>query len=125
MIRTIISIFITFALIVTLSVYEMYYVHTTFRDYTEILQSLYHKTELQTATYEDGTSVRAFWEKKKHRLHIWIPHTALQEMDYQMDEALGFLYQQKYEDALPKIEVLLGIADTIPHNYTFGIENIF
>ena len=46
-------------------------------------------------------------------------------MDYQMDEALGFLYQQKYEDALPKIEVLLGIAETIPHNYTFGIENIF
>lgn len=125
MIRTIVSIFITFALIFALSAYEMYYVHTTFDQFTEILQSLYTKTNLQTATIEDGDAMRAFWEKKKKALHVWISHTALQEVDYQMDEAIGFLYLKDYEDALPKIKVLIGIADTIPENYTFGLENIF
>lgn len=125
MIRTIVSIFVTLALIAGGTVYEMYYVHTTFSDFSEIVKTLYKKTEAHTATAEDGEAVRNFWEEKKRKLHVWIPHTALLEMDLQMDEALGFLHLQDYEDALPKIEVMLGIADTVPSNYTFGIENVF
>lgn len=125
MIRTLVSIIITIALIAGIAVYEMYYVHTTFEEIYQVLQTLKTKALAQTANIEDGESVQQFWEKKKRTLHIWVPHTSLQEMDLQLDEALGFIKQANFEDALPKIEVMLGIATNIPNNYNFGLENIF
>lgn len=125
MIRTIISIVITFALITTLSAYEMWYVHTTFDLFHEALVSLREKAENKTVTVEDGRAIQIFWDKKKESLHVWLPHTALQEVDYQLDEAVGFIHTQSYDDAIPKIEVLIGLSEHIPMSYTFGIQNIF
>ena len=86
---------------------------------------MYEKTEDQTATHEDGKAVRAYWKEKKKGLHIWIPHTSIENVDYQLNEALGYLYEKKYDDALPKIEVLIEMAEKIPRSYSFSFENIF
>lgn len=125
MIRTIVSIFITLGLIFALSAYEMYYVQTTFDYFSEVLQSVYTKTQNQTVTNDDGDALHSFWEDKKAHLHVWIPHTALQEIDFQMNEAIGFIYQDNYDDALPKLQVLIGLAKDIPHAYTLDFGNIF
>ena len=124
MIRTIASIFITLALIIGVSAYEIYYVQTTFQAFEKSLRSLKTKTEQGLVSYNDGLSVRELWDKKKRTMHIWVPHTALQEIDYQLDEAIGFLYVEEYSDALPKIEVLIGLSENIPRGYTFHIGNI-
>ena len=125
MIRTLVSIIVTLALIATLSIYEMWYVHSTFNVFHETLESLREKAEKETATLEDGRAIQLFWDKKKETLHVWLPHTILQEVDYQLDEAVGFIYTQSYEDAIPKIEVLIGISEHIPMSYTFAVQNIF
>lgn len=125
MIRTIVSIIVTLGCIVTLSVYEIYYVHSTFAYFSEVLQSFYEKTERQTVTDEDGQALRAYWAEKKKTMHVWIPHTTLQEVDYRMNEAIGYIYLDNYEDALPPIEVLIGIAKNIPRAYTLKFENVF
>lgn len=125
MIRTIVSIFITFGLIFSLSAYEMYYVHTTFAYFNEILQTIYDKTENRTVTNADGDALREYWEAEKKTMHVWIPHTILQEVDYQMNEAIGFIYLDDYDNALPKIKVLIGLAEDIPRSYTLKMENIF
>lgn len=125
MIRTIVSIFITLAVIVALSAYEMCYVHNTFAYFHELLQNLYTKTQLQTVTDEDGNAIRAYWKEEKQKLHVWIPHTSLQEIDYQMNEAIGFIYQDNYDDALPKIKVLIGLSEDIPRSYNLHLGNIF
>ena len=83
------------------------------------------KTESGVVTYSDGLAVRELWDTKKLVMHVWIPHTPLQEIDYQLDEAIGFLYVEEYADALPKIEVLIGLSENVPHGYTFHIGNIF
>ena len=125
MIRTIASVFIALGLILGVSVYEIYYVNHTFNHFHSVLQSLYQKTENNTATYEDSVAIQTYWREKKKVLHVWLPHTALQEVDYQLDEAVGFMYVKDYQSALPKIEVLLGLSQTIPHSYSFDIQNIF
>ncbi len=125
MIRTIVSIFITLGLIIGLSGYEMYYVQTTFKSFRVLLDTVYDKTQAHTVTDNDGNSLHAFWEDKKSALHVWIPHTILQEIDYQMSEAVGFIYQDDYEGALPKIKVLIGLAEDIPEAYTLDFGNIF
>ena len=124
MIRTIASIFITLGLIFGISLYESNRVKNTFTDFSEVLQILYDKTEAGEVTYEDGTATEEFWENKKNTLHIWLPHTAIQEIDYQLYEAVGYLYVRDYKSALPKIEILLGMCENIPQSYRFSLENI-
>ncbi|MBQ9713787.1 MAG: DUF4363 family protein [Clostridia bacterium] len=125
MIRTIASIFITLGLILGISVYETKQVSKTFRELKHSFETLQEKTELNTVTYDDGVAVRTFWDKKKETLHFWLPHGALQEIDFQLNEAIGFLSIDDAEGALPKIEVLVGLTDAIPHSYNFGMKNIF
>ncbi len=125
MIRTIASIFVTFALILGVSVYESKCVDKVFGELRTTFETLQEKAELGTATYNDGVAARSFWDKKKETLHFWLPHTALQEIDFQLNEAIGFLSLDDNEGALPKIEVLIGLTDAIPHSYNFGLKNIF
>ena len=123
--RTIVSILITLGLIISGALYELYYVEKTFKMFEHTLKALYDKSESGLATYEDGTAVQSFWEKKKEYLQIFLPHTALLEVDYQLGEAVGYLYTQDYENVIPKLEILLAMSVNIPEAYTFGIENIF
>ena len=37
---------------------------------------------------------------------------------------LANLYLQQYDEALPKIEVLIGIAEKIPNSYSLQVQNI-
>jgi hypothetical protein len=125
MIKTIVSIIISLGLILSVTLYEHKRVKTTFEDFGKVLATLYEKTEAGEVTYEDGTSAEEFWENKKNTLHIWLPHTAILEIDYQLYEAVGYLYVRDYKSALPKIEILLGMCENIPQSYRFSIENIF
>ena len=125
MIKTIISIAVSLILLACACVFEYYYVHNTFSLFEQMLLSLHDKTEDRQATYEDGTAVQRFWEEKKRTLHIWLPHTAIQEVDYQLYEAVGYIYVQDYKSALPKIDVVLGMCENIPHSYLWKAENIF
>ena len=124
MIRTLASIVITLALIIGVSAYEIYYVQTSFQTFESALRSLKQKTESGDATYGDGLAVRELWDRRKHVMHVWIPHTPLQEIDYQLDEAIGFLYIGELSDALPKIEILIGLSENLPQSYTFRIGNV-
>ena len=125
MTKTLISIAISLLLILAGAFYELYYVNNTFSILRETLLALYDKAESQLATYEDGTAVQTFWEAKKRSLQIFLPHTALLEVDYQLGEAVGFLYVQDYDSVIPKLEILIAMAENIPESYTFGPENIF
>ncbi len=125
MIRTIISVAIALALLFGVCFFEAVYVTDTFALFDATLRALYDKTEAGKATYEDGTAVQTFWEEKKKTLQIWLPHAAIQEVDYQLYEAVGFIYVHDFQSALPKLDVVLGMCENIPHSYTFNIENIF
>ena len=125
MIKTAVSALIAILFVVGLSIYECYFVNTTFEHFHTILQSLYDKTENSVASHEDGVVAQKFWEEKKKTLHIWLPHTAINTVDSQLSEALGYLYEGKFTDALPKIEVLIDFSENIPRSFKLLPENIF
>lgn len=124
MIRTFVSILVTFAILLGLSLFELQYVNKTFDEFYKILYVLRQKTDVQTATHEDGKAVQEYWLNKKKVMHIWLPHTSLQEIDLQLDEAVAFLYVDDHKDALPKIEVVMGLAFNIPQSYELKWKNI-
>ena len=124
MIRTLVSIFVTMALLLALSITDICFVQNTFKEFSNVLHSLYEKTEAHTVTYQDGVATRTFWEDKRKILHIWLPHAAIQEIDLQLDETVGYLYQHNYEDSLAKIELLISFSQLIPDSYTLKWKNI-
>lgn len=123
--RIIPSILITGAILAGFSAFELRYVDKTFDTFYDSLTGIYQKTENCEATHEDGTALQIFWEEKKKILYIWLPHTLIDQVDYHLGEALGYLYQGNFEDSLPKFELLLDMAETIPRAYKILPENIF
>ena len=79
----------------------------------------------ESATYEDGEAVRSLWYEQRQEMQFWLTHTSIETMDYQINEAVGYLYYQEYKDALPKIEILLDLTYTVPHSHMLYPENIF
>jgi hypothetical protein len=123
MVKTLLSMLISLALLIGASIFEQRYVHNAFLRFTRVMQVLYDKTEKGTVTDEDGRAVCVYWEEQKKDLQIWLPHATLQEVDYQLYEAVGFIYVEDFQSALPKIEVVLGMCENIPYSYTLHIEN--
>ena len=118
------SIIISGAILLGLTVSELIYVENTFEVFHDGLTAIYQKTENSEATHEDGNALQLFWEEKKKILYLWLPHTLIDQVDYHLGEALGYLYQGNYEDSLPKFELLLDMAETIPRAYKILPENI-
>lgn len=125
MVKTLSSIFISLLLLVGVSVYEIYHVEKSFGEFSEQLETLYDKTEEETATRADAEAVRESWNEKKKTLHIWVPHNDISYIDYWLSEGLSLIYTKHYDEALSKIEVLIEICEKIPSAYAFSFENIF
>lgn len=125
MVKTLISICVSFALLLGVSLYEIACVKESFELYHNALKILYDKCVDETATYEDGEAVRLLWFDERKEMQFWLTHTAIETMDYQINEALGYLYYQEYKDALPKLEILLDLTYTVPHSHMLYPENIF
>lgn len=125
MVKNILSIIISALLLFSVAVYENFFIRTSFGRFGEQLETLYDKTENETATKEDAESVKMSWDKIKSRMHIWIPHGDISYIDYWLDEATGLIYTGDYAAALPKITVLIDVCADIPYSYAPNAENIF
>ena len=69
--------------------------------------------------------MRALWDDKKSKLHIFVPHNDISYIDYWLSEACGLLYNGEYELVLGKVEVLKEISKNLPDAYNVKFENIF
>ncbi|MBQ8295906.1 MAG: DUF4363 family protein [Clostridia bacterium] len=125
MVKTAASILLTFALIFGLSWIETRYVENVFSQFHMRLTAVQEKAEDGTVTQEDGVGIRDYWNEKRRYLHSWLPHTALQEIDYRVDEMVGFIYVADYKNAVTGLEVLIGLTENIPHSYSLRFENVF
>lgn len=125
MVRTIISILIAALLLLGACLFEANYIHREFDEFHAVLVTLYEKTDNQTANEEDAKAVRQLWEEKKRHLHVWVPHTDISYVEYWLSEAVGLIYMKRYDEALPKLEVLLEITKNLPGTYSLDPENVF
>lgn len=125
MAKTVSGLLLSFALLLGLSLYEIFYITSTLNRFRDATIGLFQRTEEHRATHEDGNALRLLWEHEKRSLHIWLPHTAIENVDYHLNEALGYLYQDNYEDALPKLEVIIDMSENILRSIALLPENIF
>ena len=125
MVKTIASILISFALLVSAAAFEHFYVGSTFETFGAALETLETKVRNEDATREDAEAVRTLWEADKKNLHAVIPHNDIAQVDYWLGEAVSCIETQTYPDALSSLEVLETICRQIPLTYRITFENIF
>ena len=125
MVKSLTAIGVSILLLLGLALFEWYFVHGQFEAFGEELETLYDKVEAETANGEDAKVVQAVWDRRKNKLHIWIPHNDITRMDDYLAEAVQLVADRNYALALPKLELLLHLCETVPGTFEPGIENIF
>lgn len=125
MVKTIISI-ISVAIILTAGIiYENFHIRKEFSELNVVLEYLYEKTVNETAVADDAYSVQKTWLEKKRHLHVFVSHNEVKEIDLWIAECVVLIKDKEWTDALSKIEVLKELAEQLPRNFTFSIENVF
>lgn len=125
MLKTIISTLAVAAILICGAIYEANFTKKQFNEMGVVLETLYDKVNEKTATEDDVYAVQKHWLKKKKYLHIFIPHNEIKEIDLWLAESVKLVRDEKWEDALSKIEVLKELTEQIPKTFAVSIENIF
>ncbi len=112
------------ALCVGLFAFSELYVTRQLEEFSSAVETLYEKTEKNTANREDGYAVRSLWDEKKSKLHMLVPHNDISYIDYWLSEACGLIYTGDYNLALGKLEVLREITRNLPAAYSLKWENV-
>jgi len=124
MVKSIISVLISLALIFGFAAYESNFVMRQFDEFSTVLDTLYEKVENQTANKQDVLAAQQNWVDKKKVLHIFIPHNEIKEVDLWLAETISLVGYEKYEDALSKLDVLKELCEQIPTTFRLHISNI-
>ena len=125
MVKTLLSIAISLALLLAAALFEYFYVGNTFEKFNSALHSLEQKVRAENVTREDAEAVRMLWEADKKKLHVVIPHNDISQIDYWLGETVSCIETQTYPDALSRLEVLQTICFHIPLTYRINFENVF
>lgn len=125
MVKTLLSVFMTLALLVAAGIGEHFFVVSRFEKFGAAVGALYDKTLKERAARADADAVKTLWKSEKKSLHILIPHADIAYIDYWLGEATGCIVTGNFEEALSKLEVLSVICQQLPQQYTVSFENIF
>lgn len=124
MVKSLISALVALAVLFIGSYFEQRYVTKTFNDFKDLMVIVYEKVENDEAVKEDVLSAQKFWIEKKEKLHIFIPHNEIKEIDLWLAESTTLVENDKKEDALSKIDVVIELIEQIPKTFRFRLENI-
>lgn len=124
MVKALLSILITAALLAGACVFEHQFVKASFDQIALAVETLREKVDKETATSADGEAVQTLWEEQKKKLHIVIPHNDISYVDYWIAEAVGCIQTQDYREAHSKLEVLVTVCKQIPATYHMTAGNV-
>ncbi len=125
MVKTIISAICVAIILLTSCIFEMDFIRRQFNEFYVVTNELYDKVDQKTAKQDDVYAVQNNWLEKKKFLHAFIPHNEIKEVDLWLAESATLVRDEKWEDALSKIEVLKELAEQIPKTFAVSFANIF
>lgn len=124
MVKTAISILISIFILALSGVCEQIYLTRTFDDLHEDFTLAYQKIKDENATADDANAIKSRWLAQKKKLHFFISHNDIKEMDLWLSEAVAYLKLGNAEEAVSKMEVAINLTEQIPQNYLIRFENI-
>lgn len=124
MVKDLISIIVSVAFLTGIAVAEDVTIKKCFGEFSTYAQVLYLKEQDESATVDDALILQKNWLKYKSKLHVYIPHNEIKEMDLWVSECVGYAKDKNFKEAKSKLEVIIELTQQIPKTFKFDIENI-
>ena len=125
MVKSFITVIVTFLILVGGAVYEQIYIGKAFSGLKEEFTEIYEKIDDESITNEEILSAQEKWIEEKHKLHAFIPHNEIKELDLWIAEAVYYVEVQNYEEAQGKVSVAIELLEQIPRTFAVTFENVF
>ena len=125
MVKSIITVIVSALILAGAAIYEQIYVNSAFDRLLEQALIMQEKEINKTATPADAENVRNCWIKEKEKMHAFISHNDIKELDMWLSEGIAFTKSGKYEEAYTKYVVIADLCKSIPKGYLIRFENVF
>lgn len=125
MVKSVITVIVSALILAGAAIYEQIYVNSAFARLFEQALIMQEKEINKTATPADAENVRNCWIKEKEKMHAFIPHNDIKELDMWLSEGIAFTKSGKYEEAYTKYVVIADLCKSIPKGYLIRFENVF
>lgn len=125
MVKSVITIIVSALILAGAAIYEQIYVNSAFDRLLEQALIMQEKETNKTATPADAENVRNCWIKEKEKMHAFISHNDIKELDMWLSEGIAFTKSGKYEEAYTKYVVIADLCKSIPKGYLIRFENVF
>ena len=123
MVKSVITVIVSALILAGTAIYEQIYVNSAFDRLFEQALIMQEKETNKTATPADAENVRNCWIKEKEKMHAFISHNDIKELDMWLSEGIAFTKSGKYEEAYTKYVVIADLCKSIPNLIRF--ENVF
>ena len=125
MVKSLITVLVSALILAGAAVYEQIYVNSAFQSLIEKATIMQEKELSKTATEPDARNVKEFWIKEKEKMHAFVSHNDIKELDMWLSEGVAFTKSGKYEEAFTKYVVIEDLCRSIPKGYLIRFENVF
>ena len=125
MVKSVITVIVSALILAGAAIYEQIYVNSAFDRLLEQALIMQEKETSKTATPADAENVRNCWIKEKEKMHAFISHNDIKELDMWLSEGIAFTKSGKYEEAYTKYVVIADLCKSIPKGYLIRFENVF
>ena len=125
MVKSVIKVIVSALILAGAAIYEQIYVNSAFDRLFEQALIMQEKEINKTATPADAENVRNCWIKEKEKMHAFISHNDIKELDMWLSEGIAFTKSGKYEEAYTKYVVIADLCKSIPKGYLIRFENVF
>lgn len=125
MVKSVITVIVSALILAGAAIYEQIYVNSAFDRLFEQALIMQEKETNKTATPADAENVKNCWIKEKEKMHAFISHNDIKELDMWLSEGIAFTKSGKYEEAYTKYVVIADLCKSIPKGYFIRFENVF
>ena len=125
MVKSVITVIVSALILAGAAIYEQIYVNSAFDRLLEQALIMQEKEINKTATPADAENVRNCWIKEKEKMHAFISHNDIKELDMWLSEGIAFTKSGKYDEAYTKYVVIADLCKSIPKGYLIRFENVF
>ena len=125
MVKSVITVIVSALILAGAAIYEQIYVNSAFDRLFEQAVIMQEKETNKTAPPADAENVRNCWIKEKEKMHAFISHNDIKELDMWLSEGIAFTKSGKYEEAYTKYVVIADLCKSIPKGYLIRFENVF
>ena len=125
MIKSLLTMLLALFLLLSATFLEQIIVQNTFEDFAVVIEQTQTKLASENPSKLDADGLQNFWLEKKRKLHVWIPHTEIKEIELWVSECVAYTQIEDFDEAYTKLDVLKTLAMQIPKNFSLQLENLF